>query len=103
RGTSRAAASSPWHAWEFSARCAATLDLGSAAILGHCGARGSPASGPRPSSQTWAREVAMQFTPEHEGIRRNVKKFIDAEINPHVDEWEEAGMFPAHELFKKMG
>ena len=45
----------------------------------------------------------MQFTPEHEGIRRNVQKFIDAEINPHVDEWEEAGMFPAHELFKKMG
>jgi citronellyl-CoA dehydrogenase len=45
----------------------------------------------------------MEFTQEHEGIRRNVKKFIDAEINPHVDEWEEAGIFPAHDLFKKMG
>ncbi len=45
----------------------------------------------------------MEFTQEHEGIRRNVKKFIEAEINPHVDEWEEAGIFPAHELFKKMG
>ena len=45
----------------------------------------------------------MEFTQEHEGIRRNVKKFIDTEINPHVDEWEEAGIFPAHELFKKMG
>ena len=45
----------------------------------------------------------MEFTQEHEGIRRNVKKFIDAEINPHVDKWEEAGIFPAHELFKKMG
>ncbi len=40
---------------------------------------------------------------EHDGIRRNVKKFIDAEINPHVDEWEAAGIFPAHDLFKKMG
>ena len=45
----------------------------------------------------------MEFTPEHEGIRRNVKRFIDAEINPHVDAWEEAGIFPAHEVFKKMG
>jgi citronellyl-CoA dehydrogenase len=45
----------------------------------------------------------MEFTQEHEGIRRNVKKFIEAEINPHVDEWENAGIFPAHELFKKMG
>ena len=45
----------------------------------------------------------MEFTQEHEGIRRSVKKFIDSEINPHVDEWEEAGIFPAHDLFKKMG
>jgi citronellyl-CoA dehydrogenase len=48
-------------------------------------------------------ETAMEFTQEHEGIRRGVKKFIDTEINPHVDAWEEAGIFPAHELFKKMG
>ena len=45
----------------------------------------------------------MEFTQEHEGIRRTVKQFIDAEINPHVDAWEEAGIFPAHELFKKLG
>lgn len=45
----------------------------------------------------------MEFTQEHEGLRRNLIKFIDTEINPHVDEWEEAGIFPAHELFKKMG
>jgi citronellyl-CoA dehydrogenase len=45
----------------------------------------------------------MEFTQEHEGIRRGVKKFIEAEINPHVDAWEEAGIFPAHDLFKKMG
>jgi citronellyl-CoA dehydrogenase len=45
----------------------------------------------------------MQFTPEHDQLRRSLKKFIDAEINPRVDAWEEAGIFPAHELFKKMG
>jgi citronellyl-CoA dehydrogenase len=45
----------------------------------------------------------MDFTEEHESIRHNVQRFIDAEINPHVDDWEAAGIFPAHELFKKMG
>ena len=45
----------------------------------------------------------MKFTQEHEEIRRTMKKFIDAEINPHVDEWEAAEMFPAHEVFKKLG
>ena len=45
----------------------------------------------------------MQWTHEHEEIRRNLKKFIDNEINPHVDEWEAAEIFPAHEVFKKMG
>src|SRR6202167_5257096 len=45
----------------------------------------------------------MLFTPEHEELRRSLRKFIAAEVNPHVDEWEEAGIFPAHELFKKLG
>src|SRR6266496_4991680 len=45
----------------------------------------------------------MMFTPEHEELRRSLQKFIAAEINPHVDAWEEAGIFPAHELFKKWG
>ena len=45
----------------------------------------------------------MKFTPEHEALRQTWKTLIDREINPHVDEWEKAGMFPAHELFKKMG
>ncbi len=45
----------------------------------------------------------MQFTPEHEMFRQSVRRFVQEEINPHADEWEEAGIFPAHELFKKMG
>jgi citronellyl-CoA dehydrogenase len=43
------------------------------------------------------------WTHEHDELRRNLKRFIDAEINPHVDEWEAAEIFPAHEVFKKMG
>jgi citronellyl-CoA dehydrogenase len=45
----------------------------------------------------------MQFTREHEELRRSLGKFIAAEVNPHVDAWEKAGAFPAHALFKKMG
>jgi len=45
----------------------------------------------------------MQFTQEHEELRRTVKNFVDNEINPYVDEWEANNIFPAHELFKKLG
>jgi citronellyl-CoA dehydrogenase len=45
----------------------------------------------------------MYFTEEHEMFRQSVRTFIEREINPHVEEWEEAGIFPAHDLFKKMG
>src|ERR1700675_287736 len=45
----------------------------------------------------------MKFTQEHEEIRRTMKRFIDNEINPHVDEWKAAEQFPAHEVFKKLG
>ena len=45
----------------------------------------------------------MQFTHEHREVQKSLKRVIDQEINPHVDEWEEAGIFPAHEVFKKLG
>ena len=43
------------------------------------------------------------YGPEHLALQDSLKKFIDAEINPFVDEWEKAETFPAHELFGKMG
>lgn len=43
------------------------------------------------------------FTEEHIELRRNVRKFVEKEINPYVDEWEAQGSFPGHELFKKLG
>jgi citronellyl-CoA dehydrogenase len=45
----------------------------------------------------------MQFTPEHEALRRTVAKFVADELNPHVDEWEKAEEFPSHEIFRKLG
>ncbi|MEZ5663792.1 MAG: acyl-CoA dehydrogenase family protein [Burkholderiaceae bacterium] len=45
----------------------------------------------------------MQFTHEHREIQNTLRRFIDEQINPHVDEWEAAEIFPAHEVFKQMG
>lgn len=45
----------------------------------------------------------MIFTQEHNEIRRTVKNFVENEINPNVEEWEEAGTFPMKEMFKKLG
>ena len=45
----------------------------------------------------------MLFTADHDEPRRILQKFIAAEINPFVDEWEKNDIFPAHELFKKLG
>ena len=45
----------------------------------------------------------MLFTQEHEELRRTVRNFIEKEVNPFVPEWEAAGRFPIHDVFKKMG
>jgi citronellyl-CoA dehydrogenase len=45
----------------------------------------------------------MKFTPEHTQITDTVRKFVAREINPFSADWEKAGRFPAHALFKKMG
>ena len=43
------------------------------------------------------------FTEEHEMFRKSVRRFIENEIAPHAEEWEEAGIAPLHDLFKNMG
>ena len=40
------------------------------------------------------------FTAEHDMIRSATNKFVTKEILPHIDEWEEAGIFP-RDLYKK--
>ena len=43
------------------------------------------------------------FTKAHQLFRETVRRFVDTEINPFIDAWEEAEIFPAHDLFKKAG
>ncbi|WP_454752990.1 acyl-CoA dehydrogenase family protein [Cupriavidus necator] len=45
----------------------------------------------------------MLYTEDHRNIMDSIRRFVAAEIDPFVDEWEAAEIFPAHELFKKMG
>jgi len=42
------------------------------------------------------------FREEHNIFRMQLRSFIEKELAPHADEWEEAGIFPK-EVFKKMG
>ncbi|MEM7345964.1 MAG: acyl-CoA dehydrogenase family protein [Chloroflexota bacterium] len=43
------------------------------------------------------------FTEEHTMLRQTVRRFVETEINPYTEQWESERIFPAHELFKKMG
>ena len=45
----------------------------------------------------------MKLSHEHHELKRSVHRWIDEQINPHVDDWEAAGRFPAHQVFKQMG
>ena len=45
----------------------------------------------------------MEFTEEHQAFRKSLEEFIQREINPYADQWEEEGAFPAHDIFKKLG
>ncbi|HEY5154213.1 MAG TPA: acyl-CoA dehydrogenase family protein, partial [Acidimicrobiales bacterium] len=42
------------------------------------------------------------FTAEHDLFRATVRDVVEREINPHIDQWEADGIFPAHELFPKL-
>ncbi|XP_042234233.1 probable acyl-CoA dehydrogenase 6 isoform X2 [Homarus americanus] len=43
------------------------------------------------------------YNEEQQKLQNAIKKLIDKEINPHVDEWETAGMWPAHKIMKLFG
>ena len=42
------------------------------------------------------------FTDEHEELRRSIRAFVEKELRPHAEEWEEAKDFP-DSVFARMG
>jgi acyl-CoA dehydrogenase len=45
---------------------------------------------------------SLYYDESHDAFRATVRKFVEKEITPHVDEWDEAGGFP-RELYRKAG
>ena len=43
----------------------------------------------------------MRLSEEHRAFRDSVRRFVDTEVNPNVDDWEAAGRVPLHDLFPK--
>ncbi len=38
--------------------------------------------------------MSSMFTEEHQMLRKSVRAFVEKEVAPHVDAWEEAGQIP---------
>ncbi len=73
-------------------------------MSGNQAASAAPASahrGPEPGVPL-AQVAASFFTPEHDALRASARAFIERELAPHAEEWEEAGNFPDW-VFKKLG
>jgi acyl-CoA dehydrogenase len=46
--------------------------------------------------------LSLFFSEEHEMLRQSIREFVEKELAPHAEEWEEEGMFPDW-VFKRMG
>ena len=44
----------------------------------------------------------IEYKEEHRIFRESVRRFLEKEVTPHIDEWEEAGIVPKS-VWKKMG
>lgn len=42
------------------------------------------------------------YTEEHEALRQSVRTFVQREVSPYIEQWEEAGEFP-RSLYEKAG
>jgi acyl-CoA dehydrogenase len=51
---------------------------------------------------TAARRLPPPFSEEHEELRTSLRRWVEAELLPHADEWERERWFPS-ELFPRMG
>jgi alkylation response protein AidB-like acyl-CoA dehydrogenase len=48
-----------------------------------------------------SRRLLPPFTDEHQQLRDAVRRFVDTELRPHADEWEDARWFP-NSVFHRM-
>ena len=48
-----------------------------------------------------ARRPAPPFTDEHQQLREAIRRFVETELRPHAEEWEDARWFP-NDVFTRM-
>src|SRR5580658_3997367 len=44
--------------------------------------------------------MSARYSEDHEAFRATLRRFVERELAPHVDAWEEAGEFP-REIYRK--
>ncbi len=45
----------------------------------------------------------MNYTPEHQSLYDTTKRYVEEQINPHTQQWEKDGIWPAKQILKGMG
>src|ERR1700712_2259001 len=53
------------------------------------------------ASQTATRRLLPPFTEEHEELRASIRRFVEAELVPHAQAWEDDKWFPS-EVFGQL-
>ncbi len=56
---------------------------------------------PTAATRATARRPIPPFGEEHEELRESVRRFVEKELRPHAQEWEDARWFP-NEVFKEL-
>src|SRR5262249_58350405 len=64
----------------------------------HGGGRGGPRRGQGPMG----RHVMKIFSEQHDMFRQSVRAFVEKEVEPHIEEWEQAGQIP-RSIWTRMG
>jgi acyl-CoA dehydrogenase len=60
-----------------------------------------PFTAARPVPPFTAARPVPPFTAEHEALRAEVRQFVETELYPHAEEWEQAGWFPS-DVFRRL-
>ena len=45
---------------------------------------------------------SLYFTEDHKIFRQSVRQFVETEVNPHIEKWEEEERIPK-DIWKRMG
>ena len=54
----------------------------------------------QPLSASSSSQNSPYFTAEHDMLRESLRRFLETDVKPHADKWEEAGFVPRHVLAK---